>query len=40
MVSVTTLDNKLSSQLEPRAAAPHARIKTIAALHGAGVLVG
>lgn len=40
MVSVTTLDNKLSSQLEPRAAAPHARIRTIAALHGAGVPVG
>jgi DNA repair photolyase len=40
MVSVTTLDNKLSSQLEPRAAAPHTRIKTIAALHDAGVPVG
>ena len=40
MLSVTTLDNKLSSQLEPRAAAPHTRIKTIAALHGAGVPVG
>lgn len=40
MLSVTTLDNKLSSQLEPRAAAPHTRIKTIAALHEAGVPVG
>jgi DNA repair photolyase len=40
MVSVTTLDNRLSSQLEPRAAAPHARIRTIAALHEAGVPVG
>ena len=40
MVSVTTLDNKLSSQLEPRAAAPHTRLKTIAALHEAGVPVG
>ena len=40
MVSVTTLDNKLSSQLDPRAAAPHARIRTIAALQEAGVPVG
>ena len=40
MLSVTTLDNRLSSQLEPRAAAPHTRIKTIAALHEAGVPVG
>jgi DNA repair photolyase len=40
MLSVTTLDNKLSSQLEPRAAAPHTRIKTIDALHEAGVPVG
>jgi DNA repair photolyase len=40
MLSVTTLDNKLSSQLEPRAAAPHTRIKTIAALHEAGIPVG
>ena len=40
MLSVTTLDNRLSAQLEPRAAAPHTRIKTIAALHEAGVPVG
>jgi DNA repair photolyase len=40
MLSVTTLDNRLSSQLEPRAAAPHTRIRTIAALHEAGVPVG
>ncbi|HET7126015.1 MAG TPA: PA0069 family radical SAM protein [Lysobacter sp.] len=40
MLSVTTLDNKLSSELEPRAAAPHTRIKTIAALQEAGVPVG
>ena len=40
MLSVTTLDNRLSSQLEPRAAAPHTRINTIAALHAAGVPVG
>jgi len=40
MLSVTTLDNRLSAQLEPRAAAPHTRIKTIAALHDAGIPVG
>ena len=39
-VSVTTLDNALSATLEPRAAAPHTRLKTIAALHEAGVPVG
>ena len=39
-VSVTTLDNQLSSQLEPRAAAPHTRLKMIAALREAGVPVG
>jgi DNA repair photolyase len=39
-VSVTTLDNALSSKLEPRAAAPHTRLKMIAALRGAGVPVG
>lgn len=39
-VSVTTLDNHLSSKLEPRAAAPHARLKTIRTLHEAGVPVG
>jgi DNA repair photolyase len=39
-VSVTTLDNALSSRLEPRAAAPHTRLKMIAALHEAGVPVG
>ncbi len=39
-VSVTTLDNHLSSQLEPRAAAPHTRLKMIAALREAGVPVG
>ena len=31
-VSVTSLDNQLSSRLEPRATAPHRRIQTIAAL--------
>ncbi len=39
-VSVTTLDNALSSTLEPRAAAPHTRLKMIAALREAGVPVG
>ena len=39
-VSVTTLDNRLSSKLEPRAAAPHTRLKTIRALRDAGVPVG
>ena len=39
-VSVTTLDNVLSSKLEPRAAAPHTRLKMIAALRDAGVPVG
>jgi DNA repair photolyase len=39
-VSVTTLDNRLSSKLEPRAAAPHTRLKTIRALGEAGIPVG
>jgi DNA repair photolyase len=39
-LSVTTLDNTLSSKLEPRAAAPHTRLKTIRALRDAGVPVG
>ncbi len=39
-VSVTSLDNRLSSKLEPRAAAPHTRLKMIAALHDAGVPAG
>ena len=39
-LSVTTLDNRLSAKLEPRAAAPHTRLRTIAALHEAGVPVG
>ena len=39
-VSVTTLDNALSAKLEPRAAAPHTRLKMIAALHEANVPVG
>lgn len=39
-VSITSLDNRLSSTLEPRAAAPHTRLKTLQALHDAGVPVG
>jgi DNA repair photolyase len=38
-VSVTSLDNKLSSRLEPRASAPHRRIQAIAALAEAGIPV-
>ena len=38
-VSVTSLDNRLSSRLEPRASAPHRRLQTIAALHAAGIPV-
>jgi DNA repair photolyase len=39
-VSVTSLDNRLSARLEPRASAPHRRIQAIRALHEAGVPVG
>ena len=39
-VSITSLDNQLSSKLEPRAAAPHTRLKMIAALREAGVPAG
>ncbi len=39
-LSVTTLDNRLSSVLEPRASAPHARLKTIAGLREHGIPVG
>jgi DNA repair photolyase len=39
-LSVTSLDNRLSAKLEPRAAAPHTRLKTIRALSEAGVPVG
>lgn len=38
--SVTTLDRKLSAKLEPRAAAPHARLRAMNQLHDAGVPVG
>ncbi len=39
-ISVTTLDNHLSAKLEPRAAAPHTRLKNIGSLRDAGVPVG
>ena len=39
-LSVTSLDNRLSAKLEPRAAAPHARLRTIRALADAGVPTG
>jgi len=40
MVSVTTLDNELKAKLEPRAAAPAARLRAIRQLSEAGVPVG
>lgn len=39
-VSITTLDPALARVLEPRAAAPHRRLRTIEALARAGVPVG
>ncbi len=39
-VSVTTLDPALQRTLEPRASAPQARLRAIAALHDAGIPVG
>ena len=39
-VSVTSLDNKLASKLEPRASAPHRRIEAIRTLSNAGVPCG
>jgi len=38
--SVTTLDPHLSAKLEPRAAAPHARLRAMRQLHEAGIPVG
>lgn len=40
IVSVTTLDAKLSRTLEPRAGAPHSRIALVRALSQAGIPVG
>lgn len=39
-VSVTSLDNRLASTLEPRASAPHRRLQAVAALNEAGVPCG
>ena len=39
-VSVTSLDRELSRKMEPRAAAPHRRIKTIERLTAAGIPTG
>ena len=36
-VSVTSLDNRLASALEPRASAPHRRLKAVETLNAAGV---
>ena len=40
MVSVTSLDARLKTTLEPRAAGPRARLRMIRALHDTGVPVG
>ena len=39
-VTITSLDGELTRKLEPRAAAPHRRLRTIRALADAGVSVG
>ncbi|MFY3384519.1 PA0069 family radical SAM protein [Paracidovorax sp. MALMAid1276] len=39
-VTITTLDAQLARRMEPRAAAPHRRLRTIRALADAGVPVG
>lgn len=38
--SITTLDNRLAARMEPRASAPHAKLRAMRALHEAGVPVG
>jgi DNA repair photolyase len=38
--SVTTLDNRLAAKMEPRASAPHSKLKAMRALSDAGVPVG
>ena len=40
MISVTSLDNRLSAKLEPRASAPARRLRAVRALSEAGVPVG
>ena len=39
-ISINSLDNKLASKLEPRASAPHRRMKAVETLASAGVPVG
>ena len=39
-LSITTLDNRLSARMEPRAAAPHTRLTTVRRLTEAGVPLG
>lgn len=39
-ISITTQDNHLAARLEPRASAPHARLRAVATLAAAGVPVG
>jgi DNA repair photolyase len=39
-ISINSLDNKLASKLEPRASAPHRRMKAVETLSKAGVPVG
>ena len=39
-ITITTLDGQLARRLEPRAAAPHRRLRTIEALVAAGIPVG
>lgn len=38
--SITTLDNRLASRMEPRATAPHGKLRAMRKLHDAGVPVG
>ena len=38
--SITTLDNQLAAKMEPRATAPHGKLRAMQALAGAGVPVG
>ena len=38
--SITTLDNRLAARMEPRASAPHAKLRAMRALDEAGVPVG
>ena len=40
LMSVTSLDRKLARRMEPRAAAPHRRLETVATLVAAGVPAG